>query len=130
MKKNPDHIHALKILLEKPSDFTTDELTELRQKLSKRPERFTEKNLRKAYHNELADIISIVRHAGKGEPLLSAKEHVARAMAIVKEGKKFTPKQEDWLNLIENHLVENLVIDSKRFRLSSVFKARFMEEGR
>jgi type I restriction enzyme R subunit len=73
VKKNPDHIHALKILLEKPADFTTAELTELRQKLSKRPERFTEKNLRKAYHNELADIISIVRHAGKGEPLLQQK---------------------------------------------------------
>lgn len=115
VKKNPDHIQALKILLERPADFTTDELTELRQKLSKRPEKFTEKNLRKAYHNELADIISIVRHAAKGEPLLSAKEHVARAMKIVKEGKKFTPKQEEWLKLIENHLVENLVIDKRDF---------------
>jgi type I restriction enzyme R subunit len=40
---------------------------------------------------------------------------VKRAMDIVKEGKKFTPKQEEWLNLIENHLVENLVIDRKDF---------------
>jgi type I restriction enzyme R subunit len=115
VKNNPDHIQALKILLEKPSDFTTDELTELRQKLSRRPEKFTEKNLRKAYHNELADIISIVRHAAKGERLLAAKDHVALAMADIKKGKKFTPKQEEWLKLIENHLVENLVIDKRDF---------------
>jgi type I restriction enzyme R subunit len=115
VKKNPDHIEAIKILLEKPSNFTTEELSELRQKLAKRPERFTEKNLRKAYHNELADIISIVRHAAKGEPLLSAIEHVQLAMSIVKKGKKFTQKQEEWLKLIEDHLVQNLVIDRKDF---------------
>jgi len=115
VKKNPDHIQALKILLEKPSNFTTDELTELRQKLSKRPEKFTEKNLRKAYHNELADIISIVRHAAKGEHLLAAREHVELAIAAIKKSKKFTPKQEEWLKLIENHLVENLVIDKRDF---------------
>lgn len=115
VKKNPDHIQALKILLEKPSHFTTEELTELRQKLAKRPERFTEKNLRKAYHNELADIISIVRHAAMGEPLIEARERVRITMSLVKKGKKFTPKQEEWLKLIENHLVENLVIDKKDF---------------
>src|SRR5574341_370582 len=115
VRKNPDHIQALKILLEKPADFTTEELKELRVKLSKRPERFTEKNLRKAYHNELADIISIVRHAGKGEPLISPEERVDKAISVVKEGKKFTSAQEEWLKLIRNHLIENLIIDRQDF---------------
>lgn len=116
VKKNPEHIEALKILLEKPSDFTTKELNELRAKLSKRPERFTEENLRKAYHNSLADIINIVRHAGKGDRLLPAFERVDNAMAMIKKGNKFTPAQEKWLELIRNHLVENLIIEQNDFK--------------
>lgn len=115
VKKNPDHIDAIKILLEKPSSFTTTELTELRQKLSKRPEKFTEKNLRKAYHNELVDIISIIKHASDGIPLMSAEEHVDRAMIIITKNKKFNDHQQEWLKLIRNHLVENLVIEKQDF---------------
>lgn len=115
VKKNPDHIEAIKILLEKPSSFTTTELTELRQKLSKRPEKFTEKNLRKAYHNELADIISIIKHASDGIPLMSAEEHVDRAMKIITKNKKFNDRQQEWLKLIRDHLVENLVIEKPDF---------------
>jgi len=81
VRDNPDHVEALSILLNKPSGFHTKELAELRKKLSSRPERFTEENLRRAYQNELADIISIIRHAANGEPLLTADERVDKAIA-------------------------------------------------
>ena len=88
-----------------------------------RPERFTEDNLRRAYQHELADIISIVKHAGVGEPLLSAEERVNRALARVRAGKTFTPEQERWLELIRNHLIENLAIDKEDFDLLTFTRA-------
>jgi type I restriction enzyme R subunit len=115
VKENPDHIEALSLLLDRPEDFHTKELTDLRRKLAGRPEKFTEDNLRKAYHNELADIISIVKHAARGEPLLSAQERVQRAITKIKQGKKFTPIQEKWLDMIADHLLKNIVIDKPDF---------------
>ncbi len=113
--KNPDGIEAIRILQNKPADLSIEVLTDLRQKLAKRPEKFTEENLRKAYHKELADIISIVRHAALNEPLATAQERVDRAMAKVREGKTFTPQQEMWLGFVHDHLIRNLAIEPAHF---------------
>lgn len=67
VRENPEKIEAIQVLLERPAGWNTNALTELRQKLAARPERFTEPSLRRAYHSELADIISIVKHAARGE---------------------------------------------------------------
>ena len=115
VKENPDHIEALSILLNRPEGFHTGELTDLRKKLAACPERFTEENLRKAYQNELADIISIVKHAASGEPLLSAQERVLRAITKIKQANQYTPIQEKWLDLIADHLIRNIVIDRPDF---------------
>lgn len=117
VKENPEHVDAINVLLNRPEKFRTSELRELRLKLASRPERFTEHNLRQAYHRELADIISIVRHAALNEPLLDAPERVDRAILRFRKGKKFTKEQEQWLNLIRDHLVQNLVVDEADFRL-------------
>lgn len=117
VKNNEDAIAAINILLKKPVEFKTEQLKELRTKLATTNERFTEQNLRRAYHRELADIISMVRHAALNEPLLDAQERVDRALIKMREGKKFTTEQEKWLNLIRDHLVENLVIEEADFRL-------------
>ncbi len=113
---NPDHIEALAILMQKPAQFKIRELRELRNTLAQRPERFTEDNLRKVYRNNLADIISIIHHAIKSEPLITAEERVDRAMRIAKRGKNFTPEQSQWLQYIRDHLVNNLVIEEQDFR--------------
>jgi type I restriction enzyme R subunit len=115
VRNNPDHVEALGILLNKPSQFHTKELSELRKKLASRPERFTEENLRRAYQNDLADIISIIRHAANGEPLLTAEERVDQAIGKAKEGRKFTPGQAEWLQYIRDHLLRNLVIEHQDF---------------
>jgi len=46
----------------------------------------------------------------KGE-LLSAEQRVGRAMSKVKEGRKFTPEQENWLQYVQHHLARNPVVD-------------------
>lgn len=117
VKENPDHIEALRLLLNKPKDFGTRELSHLRKKLEARPEHFTEENLRKAYHNELADVISIIRHAAAGEPLLTAEERVDRAIAKIKGNKKFNPEQEKWLELVRNHSIRELLLEERDFNL-------------
>ena len=117
VKENPERVEAISILLSRPRDFRTAELRELRLKLASCPERFTEENLRRAYHRELADIISMVRHAALNEPLLDAPERVDRALLRFRKGKTFTVEQERWLELIRAHLVENLVVDEADFRL-------------
>lgn len=121
VRENPDHVEAIRILLERPSGWSTEALHELRQKLSARPERFTEVNLRRAYHHELADIISIVKHAAKGEALLDARERVERAVARIAAGQTFTSDQEQWLTLIKEHLAVNLAIEKDDFESIPVF---------
>jgi type I restriction enzyme, R subunit len=116
VKENPDHIEALAILLGRPSEFHTNELADLRKKLASRPERFTEDNLKRAYQCELADIVSIIRHAAKGEPIMTATERVDRAITKVSQGRTFNPEQEKWLELIGDHLIKNIVVDEPDFQ--------------
>jgi type I restriction enzyme R subunit len=63
VQENPLPIEAIRILLNRPQDWGTDALAELKKKLATTPERFTLDNLEKAhaarYHKNLVDIISI-----------------------------------------------------------------------
>jgi type I restriction enzyme, R subunit len=117
VRENPEHVDAIQILLNRPSGWGTQALSELRGKLESRPEAFTEQKLRQAYHHDLADIISLVKHAGEGDPLLSAEERVDRALAKVTADKVLTMEQEKWLDLIRAQLIENLAIDRDDFDL-------------
>lgn len=117
VRENPAHVEAIEILLQRPAKWDTSALLELRQKLSAQPEGFTEDRLRQAYQHELADLISIVKHAARGEPLLSAEERVDHALNRLRADREFTEQQERWLSLIRNHLIENLAIDKQDFEL-------------
>ncbi len=117
IRANADQVEALRILLHRPADWRTDALYELRRKLAEQPEGFTLDRLRQAYHHELADLISLVKHAAQGEPLLSAVERVDRAMARITAGQTFTAAQQRWLDLLRSHLIENLTIDPEDFTL-------------
>lgn len=124
VRENPDHIEAIRILLERPSGWRTETLADLRARLRARPEGFTEERLRQAYQVQLADLISMIKHAALGEPLRSAEERVDHALALLRAGRSFTPEQERWLDLIRNYVIGNLVIGREDFRLIS-----FTREG-
>ena len=125
VRENPEHIQALEILLNRPKDFHTDELKDLRQKLEMTPlymtDKFSESNLRRAYNKELADIISIIKHAAKGEEFLTAETRVQKAFEKVKGGRHFTGDQEKWLDLIKTHMVANLLLEKDDFDFSPIF---------
>jgi len=128
VRENPDHIEAIEILLNRPKQFSTRELAQLRRALSERPDdlrdKFTERNLQRAYHKELADIVSIIRHAAVEEPLLTAEARVDRAFEKLRVSKKFTPEQEEWLVLIRRHLIDNLLLEKEDFDLMPIFKRK------
>lgn len=120
VRDNPEHVEAIRILLNRPQDWSTDALAELRDKLKAAPQRFTVENLQKAhevqYKKALVDIISMVKHAAADqEPLLTAAERVGRAFEKVTVGHTFTPEQEQWLDRIREHLVANLSIEPEDF---------------
>ncbi|MCK4443463.1 MAG: DEAD/DEAH box helicase family protein, partial [Thermoplasmata archaeon] len=123
VRKNRNNVVAIKILLERPSDWSTEALHELRMALKSGG--FSEKDLRKAYHMELADIISLIKHAaGEEEPLLTAEERVKNALDRIMKGKEFNEQQLHWLEIIEAHLIENLSIDKEDFERMPAFSLR------
>jgi type I restriction enzyme R subunit len=125
VRENPEHIEALEILLNRPKEFDTGQLKALRDRLAVMPDdlvdKFTEKNLRRAYSKELADIISMIRHAATGGELLTAERRVDKALMKVKSDRAFTQEQEKWLALIRRHLIENLLLEKEDFDLLPIF---------
>lgn len=126
VKENPQHIEAIQILLDRPKDWSTVALKELREKLTRSPEHFSPDLLQKAYAlakgKALVDIISMVKHAAaEANPLMTAEERVAKAFAILTAEKSFTPQQQKWLDRIHQHLVVNLTIEKEDFDGLPVF---------
>jgi len=122
VRENPEHIEAVRILLDRPRDWSASALRELRDKLRTNPLRFTEENLQRAhairYRKPLADIISMVKHAVDEQvQLLTAAERVDKAFDRVTAGQTFTPDQQKWLDRIRDHLRENLSIERDDFEL-------------
>jgi type I restriction enzyme R subunit len=126
VRQNPAQVEAIRILLNRPREWSTKALSELQQKLAATPQRFTLDHLRKAhelhYHKALIDIISMVKHAANEEqPLYTSSERVKLAIAKMSTGKAYTAEQFQWLNRIEGHLIENLTIDQDDFDVLPVF---------
>jgi type I restriction enzyme R subunit len=126
VKANPAKVEAIEILLDRPQEWSTEALGELRQKLSATQERFTVDNLQKAhqvqYHKALVDIISMVKHAAREqEPLYTAVERVNHAFERLTDGKQFTEDQSKWLERIREHLIANLTIDKDDFEVVPIF---------
>lgn len=121
----PEIYDSLEILLNRPKSFDTFQLKALRETLSIQPDslidKFSEKNLRRAYNQELADIISMIRHAAKGDELLTAERRVDKALMKIKSDRAFTKEQEKWLALIRRHLIENLLLEREDFDYLPIF---------
>lgn len=127
VRENPAQIEAVRILLERPADWSAEALKELQQKLRTAPERFTVDTLQKAhqmrYQKALVDIISMVKHAAAEQsPLLTAAERVAAAFANFADGRTFTTEQQQWLDRIRDHLIVSLSIERDDFDLIPTFE--------
>ncbi len=131
VKDNPAKIGAIEILLNKPADWSTQALQELRQKLAASQERFSIENLQKAYEvayrRALVDVISMVKHAAdEQQPLLTAAERVERSVRSLEAGLStpLSAPQRQWLDRIKAHLIENLSIDQADFDSIPILRDR------
>lgn len=118
IKKNEKQIEAISILLNRPKNWNTKALNELKNKL--RENNFEEVNLRKAhkivYHKDLVDIISMIKHAvNQQEPLYTVEERVEYALSKVLKDNQFTKEQLNWIEYIKEHLKQNYTIDENDF---------------
>lgn len=126
--ENEAHIEAVRVLLDRPRDWSATALTELRLKLAGSRYNFTTDKLQKAhelrYRKPLVDVISMVKHAAKeDEPLFTAAERVERAFMKVTAGKTFTDEQRQWLDRIRQVMLANLSIDREDFDYQDALSA-------
>jgi len=126
VRENPEHIEAIRILLDRPKDWGTDALSELRQKLAASRYRFTVENLQMAhkvrYNKALVDIISMVKHAAREEePLCTAEQRIHRVFDKMAYTTSLTPDQQQWLDKIREHLIANLSISKSDFDIIPIF---------
>jgi type I restriction enzyme R subunit len=124
VKENPEQIEAIEIILHRPKEWKTDALNELRDKMKKSS--FKEADLQRAhkivYNKALADIISMIKRAAEEQsPIYTAQERVEYAMRMFMRERDFSEEQIKWLELIRNHLTENLTIDVEDFEYAPIF---------
>lgn len=122
--QNEDEIEALKILMGKPADFDIKDLKKLREVFAKQPQIFTEERLRRAAHNQLADIISFIHSAAKHVPLISPEERVDMTFRRIRQDWEFNEKQGKWLELIKKHLIKNRIIKEQDFEGQILFSRK------
>jgi type I restriction enzyme R subunit len=125
VRDHADQIDAIKILLDRPQDWSVEALAELKKTLATAPQHFTITTLQKAhqvaYSKALVDIISMIKHALKNEPLKSVEERVDAAISRIAEARTFTDEQLRWLARIRDHLVQDLSIQQEDFDVIPVF---------
>ncbi|WP_421918857.1 DEAD/DEAH box helicase family protein [Marinifilum sp.] len=127
IEDNKDIVEAYKIILERPADWNTNALMELRNNLKRNG--YPVEKLRKAhkliYDKELIDIISMIKHAVyEEEPLLSINERIDKVIQKVFSNIDLTLDQLNWVEYIKEHLKENLTIDEDDFRDLPIFTDR------
>jgi len=124
VKDNRDKIEAMKIILERPKEWRTEVLKQLRTDLVQH--HFPEENLKRAasvvYKKHLPDIISIIKHAAKDEPVLEVSERVDNVITRLFSNKKLTDEQSAWVAYIKEHLIQNLTLDKDDFDNSPIFE--------
>lgn len=124
VKTHKAEIEAMKVVLERPHGWNTQVLRDLRKLLLQN--HFQEADLRKAhnlvYHKSLVDIISMIKHADKKEPLLSVNERIDKAIDRVFGNQILDSAQQEWLAYIREHLVTNLTLEEEDFNDMPVFE--------
>jgi type I restriction enzyme, R subunit len=127
IRDKENEVTAIKILLERPKDWSPQVLDQLRQSL--RQQGFDEAKLKQAHarvhHKQLADIISMVKHAAQEElPILTAQERVEAVITGIRSRHAFSPEQLQWLGFIQDHLIRNLSLELDDLENQPVFADR------
>lgn len=113
IKNNINEIPALNVIATRPKDLTLKELKQIKLQLEKNG--FKENSLQTAWKNAnhvqtTADIISFIRQAALGSPLVDHETRIHNAMQKIYGMADWTVMQKKWLQYIENQLVASSVL--------------------
>lgn len=122
---NENRIAALHILCTRPRDLKRSDLKKLEAELAQ--EGFTRQKLNTAIkqvsnRDMAADIISLIRRAALGSPLVSHEERVRRAMKKLRKNHSFTKTEENWLKRFEDVLQNEEIFNRDTLDEDSRFK--------
>ena len=125
VKNNVNEIAALNIICTRPKELTRETLKSLRIALAQNG--FTTQQLNTAVseitsEEITADIISLVRRYAIGSPLVSHQARIRRAVDKLKKAHNFSRVELNWLNRIENYLLNESVMNVKVFDEDERFK--------
>ena len=114
VRENVNKIAALKIVVQRPQDLTREALRQLRLELD--AQGFTEAAVKRAWKdtkNEdiAANIVSFIRQAALGSPLIPFGTRVQRAVDRVIKAGTFTDPQIRWLKRIGEQIEKETVVD-------------------
>lgn len=122
-----NEVMALNIVCTKPQNLTRADLKELRLLLDE--EGYSNTKLNTAFkqmtnHEIVADIISLVRTASLGTPLIDHKVRISNACKLIKDSRSWNSTQIAWLDRIEKQLLQESIIT-----LEDLNQAPFSNDG-
>ena len=127
VKENRNAVAALNIVCTRPADLTRESLKSLRLALDR--EGFTEGQLSSAVSQMssskiVADIISLIRRFGINAELLGHEERICRAVDRLKESRRFSKIESNWIDQIEKYLLNESVLSAQTFDEVRQFRAK------
>lgn len=117
IRDNRDKIEAIKIVCTRPRDLTRKALKDLKARL--REEDFTQEKLNQtkfgANAQIAADVVTWIRNAALGAPLIDHQERIHTAVTALKEKHNFNRDQLKWLERFELFLTRETVLSANDF---------------
>ena len=128
IQTHQNDIAALHVLCTRPQEMTIAGLRQLAAKLD--AEGYTEGRLNEAMKEKsgraiAADLITLIRRAAIGSPLVGHEERVRRAVTRLRESHAFTAAEDQWIGNIEKVLLNESIIYPAFFDED----ARFSRQG-
>ena len=127
VKENRNAVAALNIVCTKPGDLTRESLKSLRLALDR--EGFTVEQLNSAVSHMsnskiVADIISLIRRYAINAELLGHEERIRRAVNRLKDARRFSKIESNWIDQIEKYLLNESVLSVQTFDEVRQFRAK------
>ncbi len=127
IETHQNEVTALKLVVTRPQELTRADLIALRLQLD--ADGFSDKKLNTAYkeltnQEAAADIISLIRTASLGSPLISHTDRIKNAVSKLKASQQWNSVQLKWLDKIEAALLKDSILS-----VSDLDKLPFSNDG-
>ncbi|MFB6199886.1 MAG: type I restriction-modification enzyme R subunit C-terminal domain-containing protein [Candidatus Nanohaloarchaea archaeon] len=116
IRNNKHQIDAIKAIENKPSELKREDLEKLNEKLRERSENFTEEKLKKAYSEEMTDLVGLIKHALGEQEFPTTEERVEKAFEAWEQNQEFTEEEKKWLQMMKEHFKREKTIKKEDFQ--------------